>query len=101
MTMKRTPLPPTKYTKPINGRAEIVELAQALMPEALERLARILQTSTSDLAVLQAFRAIKETAYGKDMSEALMAIDPESLTDEQLAAIAAGGIVASADAKEG
>ena len=70
------------------------------MPRALERLEKILQTSTSDLAVLQAFRAIKETAYGKDLSETSAALDLESLTDEQLATIAAKGSARSAGTQE-
>lgn len=71
-----------------------------MMPEALARLTLILQTSSSDLAVLQAFRAIKETAYGKDLPDPGATMEFESLTDEELAVIAAGGRAKAAGQKK-
>lgn len=71
-------------TKKMLGRFEIAELAQGMMPEAVKRLGVILQSSSSDLAALQAFRALKETAYGKDMHFTNDATDFEALTNEQL-----------------
>lgn len=71
---------------PVPGRVEVAELAQAMMPEALKRLAVILHTSGSDLASLQAFRALKDTAYGKDPQNISGSTDFESLTTDELKA---------------
>lgn len=68
------------------NRAELAELARAMMPQAMEKLERILHETSSDLAALQAFRAIKETAYGKDPLEMNVAMEFESLTDDELKA---------------
>lgn len=68
------------------NRLELADLAQAMMPEALRRLQRILNESSSDLAVLQAYRALKDAAYGKDPQEVSVAMEFESLTDEELKA---------------
>lgn len=74
----------------ILNRGEIAEMAQAMMPEALKKIASVLHQTGSDLAALQAFRALKDAAYGKDPLAINTPLDFESLTDDELrAAIAA------------
>lgn len=77
---------PVSAPGPVPGRVEIAELAQAMMPEALKRLSAILHTSGSDLASLQAFRALKDAAYGKDPLNINGSTDFESLTTDELKA---------------
>lgn len=72
----QTPRPP--------NRLELAEMARALMPEAMKKLVSILHETGSDLAALQAFRALKDTAYGKEPPEISVAMEFESLTDEEL-----------------
>lgn len=66
------------------NRLELADMAQAMMPMALMRLQRILNESSSDLAVLQAYRALKDAAYGKDPQEVSVVMEFENLTDEEL-----------------
>lgn len=61
-------------------------MARALMPEAMKKLVSILHETGSDVAALQAFRALKDTAYGKEPPEISVAMEFESLTDEELKA---------------
>lgn len=68
----------------ILNRAEIAEIAQAMMPAALKKLQTVLHQSGSDLAVLQAFRALKDAAYGKDAQATNISIDLESLSEDEL-----------------
>lgn len=72
------------------NRTEIAELAQTMMPKALKKIETLLHNSGSDLAALQAFRALKDAAYGKDPQVINAPMDFESLTDDELkSAIAA------------
>lgn len=70
----------------ILNRTEIAEMAQAMMPAALKKLETVLHKSGSDLAVLQAFRALKDAAYGKDPQSVNASIDLESLSEDELKA---------------
>lgn len=77
---------PNKTTQRILSRLELAEMARAMMPQAMKKLEKILHETGSDLAALQAFRAIKETAYGKDPPDISPVIEFESLTDDELRA---------------
>lgn len=68
------------------NRLELADMAQAMMPAALKKLERVLHEANSDLAVLQAYRALKDTAYGKDPQEISVAMEFENLTDDELKA---------------
>lgn len=80
---------PINQKKPLEkrlNREELAEQARAMMPQAMEKLECILLKTGSDVAALQAFRAIKETAYGKELLDMNMATEFESLTDDELKA---------------
>ena len=86
--------PDSRVSERAPNRLEIAELAQRGMPEALQALELIVHRSRSDVARVQAFNALKETAYGKDQQSfavKVASVDPNSLTDEELAAIIKGG----------
>lgn len=68
------------------NRDELAERARDMMPKAMEKLERILHETGSDVAALQAFRALKETAYGKDAMDVNLVMEFENLTDDELKA---------------
>lgn len=69
------------------SRAEIADLARAGMPDAVEVIEHIIQTSRSDMARVQAFTALKETSYGKDGQAIAVTMDINSMSDDDLRAI--------------
>ncbi|HQT89134.1 MAG TPA: hypothetical protein PK677_11355 [Acidiphilium sp.] len=89
-----------EFHEPEPSRQEIAALARRGMADAVVRIERLIHESRSDMAVVTAFNAFKETAYGKDPQAIDLAVEFENMTDDELraaiatelgAAIAASG----------
>ena len=73
-----------EYLEPTPSRAEIADLAKTALPAALERLETLIHESRSDMAVVQAFNALKETAFGKDTQPIEIKFEFEGMTEAEL-----------------
>jgi len=78
--------PDAAVTERTPSRVEIAELARAKMPLAVDKLELILHTSRSDMAAVQAFSALKDVAYGKDPQSLSVAMNFESMSEDELRA---------------
>ena len=86
---------PDSVAEQAPSRTEIAELARAKMPLAVDRLELILHTSRSDMAAVQAYNALRETAYGKDAVSLNVAMRFEEMTDAELRAALARELAAT------
>lgn len=93
--------PESKVTERAPNRLELAEMARSGMPDALKRLELLIHTSRSDVAVVQAFNALKEAAYGKDPQAIDMRVDFENMTDDELRSAIATEIAATDHASGG
>jgi hypothetical protein len=75
--------------EPTPSRAEIAELAKSAMPAALERLEKLIHTSRSDSAIVAAFTALKEAAYGKDTLPVGVKVTYDSMSEDEIRALLA------------
>lgn len=73
-----------EYPEPAPTRAEIADLARSAIPGALQKLESLIHTSRSDMAVVNAFNALKETAYGKDSQAVEIKFDYEHMSEAEL-----------------
>jgi len=75
-----------EFHEPEPSRQEIAALARRGMADALVRIERLIHESRSDMAVVTAFNAFKETAYGKDPQAIDLAVEFENMSDDELRA---------------
>lgn len=93
-----------EFHEPEPSRQEIAALGRRGMADALVRIERLIHESRSDMAVVTAFNALKETAYGKDPQSIDLAVEFENMSDEELrAAIATelGATIAASSSDAG
>lgn len=81
--------PESAVTERAPNRIEIAEIAKQKIPAALEKLESLIHSSRSDMAVVQAFNALKETAFGKDSQTVEVKLEYEHMTESELQAMIA------------
>ena len=98
------------FTKGVSGNpggrpkvlGDVQELARQKSPEAIETLSKILlDEKAAPAARVAAANALLDRGYGKPtqpISQTLAKVDPSTMSDEELAAIAMGGTPINAQA---
>ena len=76
--------PESSATERAPSRVEIAESARGKMHDALEKLEQVIHTSRSDMAVVQAFTALKDLAYGKDPQAIDIKFEFEGMSEAEL-----------------